>query len=136
MNLSRTKNITSKNIQFVFLFILLAFLLRFESYQPISENFLHYSNNSDVEFVISDDSQEDRIYDSSNKYQQKHELSDKSDLTNLVKLELSLLHFNNYLNHKFISLEKYSIQIYPLLSIIQKNNIWHQNTFDVTDLIC
>jgi len=129
MILTRIKNITSRNLHFVFLLILLAFLLRFESYQPISENFLHFSNHSDVELVIPDDVQEDRINDNTKQFQQKYEYS---DLTELLTLELSLLHFNNYINHKFISIEQRFIQIHPYISIIQKNNIWQHNIYDFT----
>ena len=130
MSLTRIKNITSRNLHFVFFLILIAFLLRFESYQPISENFLHYSNHSAVELVISYDSQEDGINDNFNQSQQKYE---HSDLTNLPDLKFSLLYFNNYLNHKFISIELRFIQIQPYISIIQKNNIWHQNIYDVDE---
>ena len=133
MNLSKIKNITFKKLHFIFLFILLTFLVRFESYQPISENFIFYSNNSDIELIVSNDVKKDKINDSSFHSQQKIEQSDNFDLTGLPDYKLSLLHFNQTINHKFISIEQSFIQFHSYISSIQKNNIWQQNTYDADD---
>lgn len=136
MKTAKIINIAFKNLRFVFLIILLTFFVRFDGYQPVSENFIHYSNDSDIELVISENLEDDLTTSNFNPFQKKLNQLDNSEITRLPNYKISLLHFNQSVNHRFTSIEQSFIQFYSYISIIQKNNIWHQNIYDADDFSC
>ncbi len=132
MKTTKIKNI----LRFVFLFTLLTFFVRFDSYQPVSENFIHYSKSADIELFTSEDLDDDLTINISNLFHENLKQLDNSEIKRVPNYKISLLRFNQSINCRFISITQNFIQFYSYISVIQKNNIWHQNIYDTDDFSC
>jgi hypothetical protein len=133
----KPKESTDKNFNFfiIAVFILNVFvnLVKFENNLYASAVYIHYSNQSEIELVVSERAEYNLSIDKLNfsPKQATDFIFAQIDFSAIHKYWL--IHFQNYILVQFKSFNRISIPNQELASIIQ--NLWYHSSFELPNLV-